>query len=253
MKQRGFISSALLYGMLALFLVIMLSTLAVLGNRKLSMDKLKENALKNVQTGYVKPEALFVAYDGLQVPDGNLWTDQTGNNNPALLVGPTFDKDHLVFTGDDYIIAGLSQADLKTKFTITMVVDITSTAGGLWGLDSGFSAKYTGGLMKICQKNTSNAETCLDTPLPQYTGGKKQITAVYQSTVGITVYVNGIQFTDYQGITTAIKPDGNLIIGKSSAASFLSGNLYSFVAYDDILSEDEVLANYEVDREKYGL
>ena len=48
MNEKGFIASALLYGMLALFLVIMISTLYVLGNNKLSMDKLKENAFSDV-------------------------------------------------------------------------------------------------------------------------------------------------------------------------------------------------------------
>ena len=41
MQKNGFISSALLYGMLTLFLVVMMGTLAVLGNRKMAMDKLK--------------------------------------------------------------------------------------------------------------------------------------------------------------------------------------------------------------------
>ncbi len=45
MKKNGFLSSALLYGMLALFLIVITSTLAVLGTRKLAMDKLKEKAL----------------------------------------------------------------------------------------------------------------------------------------------------------------------------------------------------------------
>ena len=48
MKKNGFITSALLYGILALFLVLMLSSLAVLANRKMSMDTLKEAALNDV-------------------------------------------------------------------------------------------------------------------------------------------------------------------------------------------------------------
>jgi len=59
MKPNGFISSALLYGMLALFLVIMTSTLAILGNQKLGMDKIKENALNGIQYGYAKIENIY--------------------------------------------------------------------------------------------------------------------------------------------------------------------------------------------------
>ena len=48
MKKNGFITSALLYGILALFLILMLGSLAILANRKMSMDNLKEAALEDV-------------------------------------------------------------------------------------------------------------------------------------------------------------------------------------------------------------
>ena len=48
MDEKGFIASSLLYGMLALFLVIMLSTIYIFANNKLGMDKLKEEALNYV-------------------------------------------------------------------------------------------------------------------------------------------------------------------------------------------------------------
>ena len=50
MNEKGFIASALLYGMLTLFLVIMISTLYVLGNNKLAMDRMKEKALNNINS-----------------------------------------------------------------------------------------------------------------------------------------------------------------------------------------------------------
>ena len=49
MNQKGFITSALLYGILSLFLVLVLGTVAILGNRKLANDKIKESALDDVQ------------------------------------------------------------------------------------------------------------------------------------------------------------------------------------------------------------
>jgi len=48
MNEKGFIASALLYGMLTLFLVIMISTLYVLGNNKMAMDKMKAHAIEYV-------------------------------------------------------------------------------------------------------------------------------------------------------------------------------------------------------------
>ena len=41
MNQKGFITSALLYGILSLFLVLVLGTISILGNRKLANDKIE--------------------------------------------------------------------------------------------------------------------------------------------------------------------------------------------------------------------
>ena len=49
MNKKGFITSALLYGILSLFLVLVLGTVSILGNRKLANDKIKESALDDVQ------------------------------------------------------------------------------------------------------------------------------------------------------------------------------------------------------------
>ena len=49
MNQKGFITSALLYGILSLFLILVLGTVSILGNRKLANDKIKESALDDVQ------------------------------------------------------------------------------------------------------------------------------------------------------------------------------------------------------------
>ena len=49
MKKNGFVTSALLYGILSLFIVLLLSTVAIIGNRKLASDKIKQSALDDVQ------------------------------------------------------------------------------------------------------------------------------------------------------------------------------------------------------------
>ena len=45
MNNKGFITSALLYGILSLFLILVLETVSILGNRKLANDKIKESVL----------------------------------------------------------------------------------------------------------------------------------------------------------------------------------------------------------------
>lgn len=55
MNKKGFITSALLYGILSLFLILILGTISILGNRKLSNDKIKESALDDVQNLTTNP------------------------------------------------------------------------------------------------------------------------------------------------------------------------------------------------------
>ncbi|MBR3230157.1 MAG: hypothetical protein IKF91_04970 [Bacilli bacterium] len=45
MKEKGFITSALLYGILSLFFVLILGVLSAVSSRKLSINRLKESAL----------------------------------------------------------------------------------------------------------------------------------------------------------------------------------------------------------------
>ena len=49
MNKKGFVTSALLYGILSLFFVLILGTLSIISNRKLASDRLKESALADVQ------------------------------------------------------------------------------------------------------------------------------------------------------------------------------------------------------------
>lgn len=49
MNSKGFVASALLYGILSLFLVLILGTLSIVSERRLASDRLKESALNDVE------------------------------------------------------------------------------------------------------------------------------------------------------------------------------------------------------------
>lgn len=59
MNKNGFVTSALLYGILSLFLVLILGTVAIIGNRKITNDKIKQSALDDVQK-IETPDECFV-------------------------------------------------------------------------------------------------------------------------------------------------------------------------------------------------
>jgi len=49
MRKKGFVTSALLYGILSLYIVLVVGTVSIIGNRKLANDKIKQSALDDVQ------------------------------------------------------------------------------------------------------------------------------------------------------------------------------------------------------------
>lgn len=141
MEKNGFIASALLYSMLALFLVLIISTLAILGNRKLGMDKIKGDALNTVRFEYSQMGSIYSIYDGFQKPTTKngktTWKDQSGNGRDATLTNITYSSRHLVFNGNGYVTTPINQSSLGNQFTLQTVLNvknITSTSSiGLWG------------------------------------------------------------------------------------------------------------------------
>ncbi len=63
MKNKGFVTSALLYGILSVFIVLLLSTVAITGNRKLAVDRLKQSALDDVQNLTTDEECFILVPD----------------------------------------------------------------------------------------------------------------------------------------------------------------------------------------------
>ena len=61
MKKNGFVTSALLYGILSLFLLLILGSLTVMTNRKLTDDQIRRSALDDVQTLTTDPACFTVS------------------------------------------------------------------------------------------------------------------------------------------------------------------------------------------------
>ena len=96
MKQNGFITSALLYGILSLFLILILGTVSILANRKLANDKIKESVLNDVQKIETSPKCFET--DTSNLDNNNLQIigyDSTCEQTvyiPATIYGQTVDS-----------------------------------------------------------------------------------------------------------------------------------------------------------------
>lgn len=60
-EENGFVTSALLYGILSLFLLLILGSLTVMTNRKLTDDQIRRSALDDVQTLTTDPACFTVS------------------------------------------------------------------------------------------------------------------------------------------------------------------------------------------------
>ena len=100
MKKNGFITSALLYGMLALFLVLMLGSLAILSNRKLSMDKLKEASIADTKAGDEEVETeSALAYDYIN--------QYVNYNNGGYIYRGNNPNNYITFNGSTWRIVSI--------------------------------------------------------------------------------------------------------------------------------------------------
>lgn len=86
MNQKGFITSALLYGILSLFLVLVLGTISILGNRKIANDKIKESAIDDAQVLTTDPSCFQTTVNSR----GNLTITKYGDNCDKTVFIPEY-------------------------------------------------------------------------------------------------------------------------------------------------------------------
>lgn len=246
MNEKGFIASSLLYGMLALFLVIMLSTLALLGSRKLSMDQLKKNALITVETGYSNPENIVAIYDTFQKPDNDSWLDLSGNRNNAKLVNGVTFNDGIKFNNiNSHVDTALTS--LSGSFAIVTTLNINN--GVIWSYGDLY-AEVDNNILKICVDEDCEEGT--------HISGKRQLTFIFNNN-SFQIY-NNSELVEESSVIDNISDEGQeLIIGNNkSFEKQFTGSIYNFVVYKGIddgifLTDKSIVNNYQIDVEKYGL
>ena len=258
MNKKGFISSALLYGILALFLIIMLSTIAVLGNRKLNIDKLKENAAITSEKGYQSPETIYALYDAYQEPqrlsgsgmdEVNIWRDMSGNGHNITMGGYIYYGATDVAIGNPYQLStGIRLSNLGNEFTITTVVE-NITEGGIWGNNIYASIDENG--LNVCYITNTGSEACKTVPKEQYENKKINLTAVYQNKKGVYVYINGTNISGETSTGGAFPPKDNsqFYIGIDN----FKGKLYGLVINKKALTDEEIVENYNYVKERYNI
>ena len=252
MNEKGFIASSLLYGMLALFIVVMLSTLALLGNRKLAMDQLKKNALITVEMGYSNPENIVAIYDSFQKPNENRWFDLSGNKKKAEISGGVnFMNEGVKFDSTtSYIDTEITGLSVNEGFAIVTTATIGN--GVLWSYGDIYAEKIDSNLKVCINEECTESENSIS-------NGKAQLTFIFNEN-GFQVYNNTENFmegsiTDQESNTSA---SVHLYIGNNNSLNKrYTGSVNDFIVYKGmevseeskliVLSDEAILNNYGID------
>lgn len=194
------------------------------------------------------------------VSGSSVWRDLSGNNNSGSLInGPTFSSDNkgsIVFDGvNDYVLTNYSNNAAQTTFEIVVKplnistgsskVFLGKTGGadnywiGLHGTDSSLVFNPNGGIV--------------DSDIIPNTSSFYFITAT--STAGQRrIYING-DFKKLVGASGVPSPTGKLCIGVyGEELTFDTAcAISSLKIYERILSDAEILNNYNITKKRFGV
>lgn len=127
MDEKGFVTSALLYGVLSLFLVLLLGTVAVIGNRKITNDKIKQSALDDVQN-LTTPDNCFTFV--LNDRDNYTIINYNNNNCPKTVYIPEKTGGYIVDEIGENAFSNKSIENVTIKSNITRISSTSFTGNG---------------------------------------------------------------------------------------------------------------------------
>ena len=244
-------------------------------NRALSSDEIRYN-YKQDKTKYSVSLAddeyvitnLQLYYDGINNTgtghDSSIttWQDLSGNGNNGTINGATWGSNYLSFDGtDDWVAIGEMNYD---KFTLE-VIAMTTTAPtssncliGNWHA-GGYGLAITSGRYARINSYISDAWVDLKASKKSNINQLYHYVGTYDGT-NLKIYQDGV-------LSNSVTTNGNLITttkstimalgvnptGSSAEKDFFAGNIYSVRIYNRALTDNEILHNYQVDKNRFNL
>ena len=202
---------------------------------------------------------------------GTTWLDYSGNNNGTLTNGPTFNSVNggsIVFDGtDDYVqvtspFGDIDWSSRAWSFNAFMKLDVLGDRC-LVNLNSSNSSHYIvtnvfytdGKSYWYFIKNSPSTQTNFVQTTSNFTTNEIfYFTMTYNgsglSTSNILFYKNGVQLTTTSGGGAGLSNQSGLQIGGNY---WLDGNVYNFTMYNRVLTQTEILQNYNAQKSRFSL
>jgi hypothetical protein len=190
---------------------------------------------------------------------GTIWYDLSGNSyNGVLTNGPTYNKSNggsIVFDGSNDCVVINSNSNIlsKTAYTKISWFYITSYFYNIIsGGNSGQHAFWLAGTTNLRAGHNGSWNTVVSTTsLSLNTWYFGAVT--FNTTTGWKLYVNGVQESTSNSTTTYTGNDEILIGAFSTGANVFAGRISVVQVYNRVLSDSEILQNYNAFKGRYGL
>jgi hypothetical protein len=195
---------------------------------------------------------------GATVATGGGWADRTPNQNHGELVnGVSYNSANggrIVFDGvDDYIDLG-SNLQLSNNFTLC-VWHINPNTGyiidqGNIGGDPTNSLEYLNYGLTLSANNISSV-----TADGTITTTRWNFVCVSFSSATTKFYINGVLDSTKTASFSSFTPSGKLKIGRRAfnTSSIFSGSIGMVMIYNKVLTDNEILQNYNSQKSRFGL
>jgi hypothetical protein len=213
---------------------------------------------------------------------GTTWKDisKVNQNNGTLVNGPTFSSGNggsIVFDGvDDYVNCGNASSlnfERTSSFSFCFWIYPTSflsngaiaskydTSDKGWTIGIGVGGE---GLISLALRNTlitNDFVVSIASSNSLLINNWYFISITYSgtsNTSGVSFYINGVKTTNNiitrDGLTQNISNTANtLISGRLTNSIYYTGRMFSFTAYNKVLTASEVLQNYNATKGRFGL
>jgi len=203
---------------------------------------------------------------------GTTWTNLTGNsNNNAILVnGPTFTGSNggaVVFDGTNdyaYIPATNNLSFNNSSFTYSLTFSIPNWTFsgerivmeyGSAGFDGYYQLTFYPNATTFRTLGINGYNTWFDTTVNFLADQNYNVVLTYNLAASLaSLYVNGVLVNSATRTgTSQATPQILYIYSRGGGAIFQKGNLYNILAYNKALSAQEVLQNYNANKNRFGL
>ena len=189
-----------------------------------------------------------------------IWKDLSGNNNDAIIKGgATWGENYLSFDGvDDYGGIKDSESMKPENQTIEVIVNQESKEAINRDGRAIYFVKWPGYTLEINKDGTftygkNQNQSYLKSNTKANLGEIYSVVGTYETgSKTAKLYLNGVYENQHEVSQTAYN-NSDITIGSYSTHDYLNGKIYSIRMYNRALSEDEILSNYKVDCERYGL